>query len=183
MFANLGRDLGRLRHKSKGRSPAWALDAFLFDNGFQAVFFYRLARWFKRRRIPVFGPFFGRLGTFFTGTEISPSAEIGPGLRITHGLGLVVGGYARIGADATLLHAVTIGSLSEDRVDQMPAIGDRVFIGAGATLLGAITIGDDAFIGAGALVTRNILPGSRVLSRAGIDVAVPAATAGPDSGD
>jgi serine O-acetyltransferase len=173
MFADLRRDLGRLRHKSTGRFPWHAVDAFLFDNGFQAVVFYRLARWFKRRRIPVFGPLFARLGLLLTGADLSPRAEIGPGLRVSHGVGLVVGGYARIGADALLLHGVTLGSLSEDRVEQMPVIGDRVFIGAGATLLGAITVGDDAFIGAGALVTRSIPAGSRVLSKAGIDVAAP----------
>lgn len=171
MFADLRRDLGRLRHKGSGRFPWYAFDAFLFDNGFQAVYFYRLARWFKRRRVPFFGPFFARLGLFLTGADLSPRAAIGPGLRISHGVGLVVGGYAAIGADATLLHGVTLGSLSEDRVDQMPRLGDRVFVGAGAILLGAIEVGDDAFIGAGALVTRNILAGSRVLSRAGIDVA------------
>jgi serine O-acetyltransferase len=171
VFVNLRRDLARLRHKGSGVGTT--LDAFLFDNGFQAVFFYRLARWFKRRRIPVFGPLFARLGLFLTGADISPRAEIGPGLRISHGIGLVVGGFARIGAGATLLHAVTLGSLSEDRVEQMPTLGDRVFVGAGATLLGPITVGDDAFIGAGALVTRHIPAGSRVLSRAGIDVAPP----------
>jgi serine O-acetyltransferase len=163
--SDLRRDLHRLRHKSAGRFPRYAVEAFLFDNGFQAVFFYRLARWFKRRRIPGLGPLLARWGLFLTGADLSPRAEIGPGLRISHGVGLVIGGYVRIGAGATLLHGVTIGSVSEEKIEAMPVLGDRVFVGAGAALLGGITVGDDAFVGAGAVVTRNLPAGSRVLVR------------------
>lgn len=170
MLETVRRDACRLL--VPGKRPARAvLEALLFDNGFQAVLLYRLARWLKVRRIPALGPAVARLNTFLTGVEISPSASIGPGLRISHGTGMVIGGYARIGADALLLHGVTLGSPSPERVEEMPVVGDRVFLGAGAVLIGAITVGADCFVGAGALVTRDVPAGSRVLSEAGLEIA------------
>ncbi len=173
MFANLRRDVGRLA-AARGCSAFRAgVEAMLFDNGFQAVLCYRLARWFRVHGVPVLGPAISRLGLFLTGVELSPAAEIGPGLRITHGVGTVVGGYARIGADAQLLHQVTLGSPAEARLDAMPVVGDRCFLAAGAKLIGAIRVGDDVFVGANALVTVDIPNGSKVLSKAGIEVRPP----------
>lgn len=170
MLDNLARDAERL-YEGSDRSPLRAVfEALLFDNGFQAVVFYRLARWFKARGIPFFGPLFCRLGLFFTGAEISAGADIGPGLRISHGVGLVIGGYARIGADAVLLHGVTIGSPSPQRVREMPVIGDRVFVGAGAVLLGAIAVGDDVQVGVNAIVTCDLPSGCRAVAAAALEV-------------
>lgn len=180
MPSHLRRDAARLVENAPGRSPVRVVvEALLFDNGFQAVVLYRLARWFKARRIPFFGPAVARLNLFLTGAEISPSAEIGPGLRISHGVGLVIGGYSKIGADALLLHGVTLGSPSPRRVEEMPVLEDGVFVGAGAKIIGRVTVGAGSFIGVNAVVTRDIPPGSRVLTKAGIDVAplAPAAEA------
>jgi serine O-acetyltransferase len=170
VFDNLRADTRRLQEiKSKG-FPWYVIESLLFENGYQAVVLYRIASWFKRRGIPLFGPFFARLSLFLTGVDIAPGAEIGPGLRISHGVGLVVGGYARIGAGALLLHGATVGSPEQARVQEMPVIGDRLFLGAGAAVIGKITLGDDVLIGVNAVVTRDIPSGSKVLSRAGIDV-------------
>ncbi|HEX4954475.1 MAG TPA: DapH/DapD/GlmU-related protein [Thermoanaerobaculia bacterium] len=162
MFPNLNRDLDRLGQE--GRPPSWRrlLEAALFDNGFQAVVIYRLARWFRVKRVPLLPPLLARWGTFVTGAEISPGAEIGPGLKISHGVGLVVGGYAKVGQDALLLHGATIGSPSSSRVREMPVIGDRVFLGANAAVIGAVTLGDDVKVGANAVVTRDLPSGIRV---------------------
>lgn len=170
MPADLRGDVARLKNVGRLTYPWNVLEALLFDNGFQAVVVYRLARWFKRRRIPFLGPAIGRFGTFLTGVEISPSAQIGPGLRISHGVGTVIGGHAKIGAGAVLLHQVTLGSPSEGRVDEMPTLGDNVFIGAGAILIGRIEIGDDVVIGPNCVVTRDIPAGSKVLPGGGISV-------------
>jgi len=170
LFENLREDTRRLREiKTKG-FPWYVIESLLFENGYQAVVLHRLAHWFKRRRIPVFGPLFARLNLFWTGVDIGPGAEIGPGLRISHGVGLVIGGYARIGCNALLLHQVTIGSPHPGRVEKMPVIGDNVFIGAGARVIGEITIGDDVFIGVNAIVAEDIPSGSRVLCASGIEV-------------
>jgi serine O-acetyltransferase len=170
MFDNLRRDTARLREIKTKPFPWYVLESLLFENGYQAVVCYRVARWFRQRRIPFFGPLFARWGLLLTGAEISPLAEIGPGLRIAHGHGLVIGGYARIGADALLLHGVTLGSPHPAKIDAMPVVGDRVFIGAGAKLIGAIRIGDDVFIGVNAIVARDIPSRSRVLSSSGLVV-------------
>lgn len=170
MLDNLRQDTRRLQEIKTKAFPWYVIESLLFENGYQAVVLYRLAHWFKKRNIPFFGPLFARLSLFLTGVDIAPGAEIGPGLRISHGVGLVVGGYARIGAGALLLHGATVGSPEQARVQDMPVIGDNLFLGAGAAVIGRITLGDDVLIGVNAIVTRDIPSGSKVLSRAGIDV-------------
>ena len=170
MWENLKADTRRLREiKTKG-APWYVIESLLFENGYQAVVLHRVAHWFKRRKIPVLGPLFARLNLFLTGCDLAPGADIGPGLLISHGTGLVVGGYAKIGKNAILLHNVTIGSPNPDRIERMPVIGDDVFIGAGAKLIGSITIGDRVFIGVDAIVTRDIPSDSRVLAKVEIEV-------------
>lgn len=163
MFKNLGKDIERLRETRARPFPVFLIEALLFDNGFQAVFLHRLAHFFKARRIPFFGPFFGRLSQFLTGVEIAPGAEIGPGLSISHGHGIVIGQWSRLGAENTLMHQVTLGAPGPGRLAEMPTLGDRVFVGAGAKLIGKIAIGDDVFIGANAVVGQDVPAGHRVL--------------------
>jgi serine O-acetyltransferase len=167
---NLREDTRRLLLTKSKPFPWYVIESLLFETGYQAVVLHRIAHWFKRRGVPVLGPLFARISQFLTGVDIAPGAVIGPGLLISHGTGLVVGGYAKIGRDAILLHGVTIGSPSPGRIEKMPVIGDNVFIGAGATLIGEITVGDDVFIGVHAIVTRDIPSGSRVLCKAEIEI-------------
>lgn len=179
MFANLRYDVERLRESKPRPFPWFLIESLLFENGFQAVVLYRIAHWFKRRGIPFCGPLFGRLSLFLTGVDIAPAAEIGPGLRISHGTGIVIGHCARIGRGATLLHMVTIGGRSAKRPHEMPEIGDDVFIGAGAALLGDIRVGDDVFIGFGAMVMEDVPSGSKVISTAGIEIVTSTETPPP----
>jgi len=163
---NIGQDLAHLaRIKECSRARA-LVDGLLFENGFQAVLLYRVGYWFRSRRIPILGPLITRIAVFLTGAEISPQADIGPGLYVSHGQALVIGGGARIGRNAFLLHQVTIGSPSRARLAEMPVIGDDVFIGAGAKLIGAIHIGDRCFIGANVVLTRDVPADSRVVASA-----------------
>lgn len=173
MLDNLRADARRLKAGRPRPFPFYLLEALLLDNGFQAVICYRLARWFKVHRVPLLGPLLSRIGLFVTGADLSAGAAIGPGLLISHGVGLVVGGYATIGAGVTLLHGVTIGAASERRVREMPRIGDDVFLGAGAKVIGAVTVGDGAFLGADAIVTRDIPAGAKVTARVEVDVSLP----------
>lgn len=162
LFDALKQDTRRLLEiKSKG-SPWYVLESLLFENGYQAVVMHRMAHWFRRRGIPVLGPLIARLSLFLTGVDIAPEAVIGPGLRIAHGVGLVIGNKVRIGEQATLLHQVTIGAPSTRRIAQMPAIGDGVFIAVGARLIGGITIGDRVFVGANCVLTEDVPGDSKV---------------------
>lgn len=170
MLDNLREDTRRMRELKTKPFPWYVIESLLFENGYQAVVLHRLAHWFKSRGVPVLGPLFARLNQFLTGVEIGPGAVIGPGLLISHGHGIVIGGYARIGRGAILLHQVTVGSASPNRVEKMPVIGDGVFIGAGAKVIGEIAIGDGVFIGVNAIVAQDIPSGSRVLCTSGIEV-------------
>lgn len=170
MLDNLREDTRRLREIKTKPFPWYVIESLLFETGYQAVVLHRMAHWFKSRGIPVLGPLVARFNQFLTGVDIGPGAEIGPGLRIAHGTGIVIGGYAKIGRNALLLHQVTIGAPSPERVAKMPVIGDNVFLGAGAKVIGGIRVGNDVFIGVNAIVAQNIPDNSRVLCASGIEI-------------
>ncbi len=162
MLENLKEDTRRLREiKSKGY-PWYVIESLLFENGYQAVVMHRLAHWFRSRGIPFFGPLIARVSLWLTGADIAPEARLGPGLRIAHGVGLVIGNRVELGARATLLHQVTMGAPSTRRVEQMPRVGDDAFIAAGARLIGGITVGDRVFIGANTVLTRDVPSDAKV---------------------
>ncbi len=168
MMKNLREDTRRLRAIKTKPFPFYVIESLLFENGYQAVVLYRIAHWFKSRRVPVLGPFFARLSLFLTSVDIAPGARIGPGLFISHGIGLVIGAGVRIGRNGTLLHQVTIGAPTGRRLEQMPTLGDNVFVGAGSRLIGEIEIGDDVFIGVNCVVTEDIPAGTKVTTTAGL---------------
>ena len=155
------------------------LEALVVDSGFQAVVLYRLASVLRALGVPILGHVVTRLGQLLTGAEISPNARIGGGLRVSHGSGLVVGGGVRIGARAHLHHGVTLGARNPTRLERMPVLGDDVFVAAGATVLGAVTIGDGAVIGAHALVLCDV-PASALALSTPAEIRLPG---GPRGGD
>ena len=97
------------------------------------------------------------------GIDLPPSVGAGPGLRIWHGTGLVVHANSRLGADVTLRHGTTLGAREDGPDAPAPVLGDRVDVGAGAIVLGALTIGDDAVIGAGSVVVHDVAAGTTVV--------------------
>jgi serine O-acetyltransferase len=93
---------------------------------------------------------------FLTGIEIHPAAKLGGGLFIDHGMGVVIGETAEVGENVTLLQGVTLGGTSLKREKRHPTLGNNVVVGAGASVLGALTIGDNSRIGAGSVVVRDV---------------------------
>ena len=182
MLDNLRADTRRLLVIKSKPFPWYVLESLLFEAGYQAVVLHRIAHWFKSHGVPALGPAVARCNQFLTGVDIGPAAQIGPGLLIVHGQGIVVGGHARIGSNATLLQQVTIGSPSPDHRERTPVIGDDVFLGAGAKLIGAITVGDGSLIGVNAVVTQDVPAGSRVVVRGGLDVSPRRETPGGGEG-
>ena len=163
MASNLGEDLAHLA-EIKGL-PRWRalVEGLLFENGFQAVVLHRIAHGFRSRGVPFLGPFFARLSLFLTGVDIAPKARLGPGLYISHGVGLVIGGGVVAGRRCFFLGNVNVGAPSQARLGEMPRLGDEVFVGAGARILGGVRIGDRAFVGANAVVAVDVPDDSKAL--------------------
>ena len=97
---------------------------------------------------------------FWTAIEIHPGAQGGKRFVIDHGVGVVIGETAVIGDDVLIYHGVTLGGKTLDPVKRHPTVGDRVIIGAGAKLIGNITIGNDCRVGANAVVTKDMPAGT-----------------------
>jgi serine O-acetyltransferase len=138
--------------------------------GLHAVWVHRLTSrlWRAGFRLPA--RMLSQFARFLTGVEIHPGARIGRRLFIDHGMGVVIGETAEIGDDVLMYHGVTLGGTSLRHEKRHPTVGDRVVIGAGATILGPITIGDDSLVGAGAVVlhdapARSLLVGVPAVAR------------------
>ena len=139
------------------------LEVALTYAGFHALLFYRLAHWLVKRRIPFIPRALSQFARFITGIEIHPGATIGSGLFIDHGMGVVVGETTEIGDNVTLFQGVTLGGTGKQRGKRHPTIGSHVVVGAGAKVLGPITIGDYVKIGANSVVLQDVPDHSTVV--------------------
>ncbi|MDN5314487.1 MAG: serine O-acetyltransferase [Clostridiales bacterium] len=141
------------------RDPAAksALQVFLLYPGFHILIFHRLAHFFYRHRRFMIARWISQTGRFWTGIEIHPGACLGKGLFIDHGSGIVIGETAEVGDDCTIYHGVTLGGTGKDKGRKRhPTIGDNVLIGAGAKVLGPITIGNCVMVGANSVVLHDV---------------------------
>lgn len=135
--------------------PGAILKALLTD-GTAAMILYRLMQWAHRRRLKPLEMCFNKLNASFCQCIIGRGAEFGPGLVLIHSMGVVINGQVRGGSGVLIEHQVTIGA--DRRLS--PVLGNGVFIGAGAKILGPVTIGDGVRIGANAVVIEDIPPHS-----------------------
>lgn len=131
--------------------------------GVHAIWGHRASSWLWRRRRRLSARLCSALTLWLTGVDIHPAAVLGPGLFIDHASGVVIGETAEVGTDVTIYHGVTLGGTSLERGKRHPTVGDRVTIGAGAKVLGPITIGHDSRIGANAVVVKPVPPDSVVV--------------------
>lgn len=115
-------------------------------------------------RLRIVSRMFSNWSRFLTGIEIHPGAAIGRRVVIDHGMGVVIGETAVVGDDVLIYHGVTLGGKEYTTAKRHPTIGNRVLLGAGAKIIGNITIGDDAKIGANAVVTKDVPAGTVVVS-------------------
>lgn len=131
--------------------------------GVHAIFLYRIANrlWTRGwRYLPRFMSYFARI---WTSIDIHPGATIGRRFFIDHGAGVVIGETAEIGDDVTLYHGVTLGGVSWNQGKRHPTLGDHVVVGAGAKILGPITLGSQVRVGANSVVVRSVPPGNTVV--------------------
>lgn len=147
------------------RDPAATskLEVILTYAGFHALLAYRIAHWLKANDVPILPRTISQLARWVTGVEIHPSAKIGTGFFIDHGMGVVIGETAEIGDYVTLFQGVTLGGTGKERGKRHPTLGNHVVVGAGAKILGGITIGDNVKIGANSVVLKNVPPNSTVI--------------------
>ncbi len=149
----------------KKRDPAAKslLEVIFLYPGYHAVILHRGAHFLYRIHAFFLARAISQFNRFLTGIEIHPGAKIGKRLFIDHGMGIVIGETSEIGNDCTLYHMVTLGGVNLEPVKRHPTLGDRVMVGAGASILGAITIGNDVKIGANAVVVRDVPDGETVI--------------------
>ncbi|MDH4080034.1 MAG: serine O-acetyltransferase [Nitrospira sp.] len=147
------------------RDPAATskLEVILTYAGFHALLAYRISHWLRVQGIPILPRVLSQLARWLTGVEIHPSAKIGTGFFIDHGMGVVIGETAEIGDYVTLFQGVTLGGTGKERGKRHPTLGNHVVVGAGAKILGGITIGDNVKIGANSVVLKNVAPNSTVI--------------------
>lgn len=131
--------------------------------GLHAIVCHRIAHALERASVPLLPRLIMTVARWMTGIEIHPAATIGRGLFIDHGTGVVIGETAVIGNNVTLFQGVTLGGTGKERGKRHPTLGDRVVIGAGAKVLGNITIGSNSMVGANAVVVRDVPEHSTVV--------------------
>lgn len=149
----------------KHRDPAAKslIEVILLYPGYHAIIYHRFAHFFYKLHLFFIARLISQYNRFMTGIEIHPGAKIGKRLFIDHGMGVVIGETAEIGDDCTIYHMVTLGGVSLDAVKRHPTLKNRIMIGAGASVLGAVTVGNDVKIGANAVVVRDVPDGETVI--------------------
>src|ERR1019366_7080541 len=178
MFARLREDIAVVFERDPAARTTW--EVLTCYPGLHALVSHRAvthplwtggARWLGR--------WLSHWGRFLTGIEIHPGARIGRRFFIDHGMGVVIGETAEIGDDCTLYHGVTLGGTSWNKGKRHPTLGNGVVLGAGAKILGPITIGDRARVGSNAVVVKDVPPGATAI---GIPARIIAEVAGDRAG-
>jgi serine O-acetyltransferase len=131
--------------------------------GLHALILHRLAHQAWRAELWTLGRFISQFSRWMTGIEIHPGATLGRRVFIDHGMGVVIGETAELGDDVTLYQDVTLGGTSLEQIKRHPTLGNGVIVGAGAQILGPITVGDGARVGSNAVVLKDVAPGITVV--------------------
>lgn len=161
IFTNIRNDIRSVFDRDPAaRSTAELLVAY---PGLHATWAHRTEHWLWQHSFKFLARWLSHATRFWTGIEIHPGAQIGKGFFIDHGMGVVIGETAVVGNCVTLYHGVTLGGTSLAKGKRHPTIEDEVVIGAGAKILGNITIGAHSRIGANAVVVRSVPPNSVVV--------------------
>lgn len=147
-------------HDPAAHSP---IEIVLLYPGFKALQSHKRANWFLRHNMPFIARYISQRSAHKTGIEIHPGATIGKRVVIDHGHGIVIGETAEVGDDVMIYQGVTLGGTGKDIGKRHPTIESGVMIGAGAKVLGPITIGKNAKVAAGAVVVKDVEPNCTVV--------------------
>jgi serine O-acetyltransferase len=161
MFESMKRDIDSVFDRDPAARNRWEVIAAY--PGLHALWFHRIAHWLWRHKMLLPARILSHLSRALTGIEIHPGARIGPAFFIDHGMGVVIGETAEIRSNVTLYHGVTLGGTSWKKGKRHPTLENDVVIGAGAKILGPITIGARTRVGANAVVIKDVPPDSVVV--------------------
>ncbi len=140
------------------RDPAArsVLETIFTCPGFQAIVLHRMNHWLWKNKLHLLARMTAHVARFLTGIEIHPGAVIGRRFFIDHGMGIVIGETAEIGDDVSIYHGVTLGGTTWNKGKRHPTLEDNVVVGAGAKILGPITVSECARIGCNAVVVKDV---------------------------
>jgi len=158
MFSRLREDIACVFERDPAARSTW--EVLTCYPGFHALTLHRFSHWLWGHRLRWLARLFSHFTRFITGIEIHPGATIGKRVFIDHGMGVVIGETAVIKEGCTLYHGVTLGGTSWNKGKRHPTLESGVVIGAGAKVLGPITVGEGAKIGSNAVVVRDVPPGA-----------------------
>lgn len=177
MFKKIREEINSIKERDPAVRSAWEV-YFLYPS-FKAIRAYRRAHWWHERGHYFIARWISQRSRNKTGIEIHPGAQIGKGLFIDHGAGVVIGETTIIGDNCTLYQNVTLGGTGKDVGKRHPTLGNNVLVGAGARVLGPFTIGDNSKIAANAVVLEEVPPNctavgvpAKVVKRDGVKVGV-----------
>ena len=159
LLACLRADARFLTRTQRSRAKKWA--SALMNRGMQVMVLYRLSHALWRRRVPLLPLLFTRLCQHLYAVDISYEAQLGPGIVIVHGFGLVIGRETRVEGQCMIFHGVTFGDrgsewIAADITDGHPTVGWGCVFGAGAKILGPIQVGGNSVVGANSVVLKNV---------------------------
>lgn len=140
-----------------------SIEVILTYSGLHAIWFHRIAHFFFKHNRFFLARVISQFSRFMTGVEIHPGAKIGNRLFIDHGMGVVIGETCEIGDNVTIFQGVTLGGTGKEKGKRHPTVKDNALIASGAKVLGSIVIGENAKIGAGSVVLKDVPANSTVV--------------------
>jgi serine O-acetyltransferase len=161
MFDRLKEEIAVVFERDPAARTRW--EVITCYPGFHAMLMHRLAHRIWHLELKWLARFLSHISRWLTGIEIHPGARIGRRFFIDHGMGVVIGETAEIGDDCTLYHGVTLGGTSWNKGKRHPTLGNGVVVGAGAKILGPISVGEGAKVGSNAVVVKDVPAGATAI--------------------
>ena len=168
MFKNLRYDINNIYNQDPAAKSK--IEVLLLYPCIHALIGYRIANYLYKKKVFFLARIISQLARFLTGIEIHPGATIGRGLFIDHGMGVVIGETSEIGNNVVIYHGVTLGGTGKEKGKRHPTVEDDVIIGAGAKVLGPITLKKGARVGANTVVLKDVPNDSTVVGCAGRNI-------------
>lgn len=154
IIANMANDINIIFERDP--APRSKIEVVLNYPGLHAIWLYRIAHFFYKKNLFLVARLISHLSRFLTQVEIHPGAKLGQGLFIDHGCGVVIGETAELGENVTIFQGVTLGGSGKEKGKRHPTLGDNVVVSTGAKVLGSFRVGNNAKIGAGSVVLREV---------------------------